>query len=261
MQYFKEDMETQTLQESYMSNLINTIQCSKTTFEDTNSESEDDNVVRRPVRVLLVKSPDLLYLATNEESTQKVQRDLHIALQLFYSKQPKETKNWFPKDKCVAYDKETKEYFRGMIIEKFDGKLYQIMLRDIAKEIVVSTAELYALREQFTRFREGAVRCHLANITPAGDKSKWSAISVEFLKEVFEKQSRTYISTKGPIDLKRKSMPVVMWYAETKSGGALEPSRTILHNINKLLVKNGLAFNIQRCVKKMKLVCLLYIHI
>lgn len=116
----------------------------------------------------------------------------------------------------------------------------------------MSKKNLHTFEEQFKSFPEGCFRCHLAGITPAGGSTKWSMIAVEFLQDLFLKQKEIYLIKCGEVDTAKKSLPVLMWYSEFVPGGALVPSRNVLHSVNKLLVKNGLALNVSAFVKEKK---------
>ncbi|KAF5273087.1 hypothetical protein FQR65_LT04829 [Abscondita terminalis] len=235
---------TKEKEKPYVFNLINTIQ-SVNSNDDQDSDAEQENVLRKPVKILSVKTPEEIFVEIEDSAIQKMQYELHQMLQGFYIKEKSESRNWEVNDPCVAYNPKNKQYFRGIILGKNDENFFKVMLRDVAEEIVIPETDIYVLQNQFKQFREKAVRCHLANITPAGDKNKWSALAIEFLQKTFEKHTKILMTKSGSIDKNRKSVPVIMWYSETKLDGPLEPAKIVLCNINKLLVKNGLAFNLK----------------
>ncbi|KAF2882776.1 hypothetical protein ILUMI_23400 [Ignelater luminosus] len=231
---------------SFVVDLLNTIQCSKQEDKDENEDSDDEekenlNKLRKEVRIVKAISPDLIYVAWNDEAARKEQHQLQCALHDHYSVQHAQTSP--PKDgeACVIHNNKDKQYYRAIILNKIDDLNFRVMLRDIAEEIIVSKGNIYPLEVQFKQFRDGAIRCHLSGILPAGDSSKWSGLSIEFLQELFKKKLNILMTKDGPIDTKRKSVPVAMWYSEFKPGEALKPSKCTLHNINKLLIKQGLA--------------------
>ncbi|KAF5295115.1 hypothetical protein FQA39_LY13266 [Lamprigera yunnana] len=240
---FIDETTSSKKEKPYVLNLMNTIQSTKSVL-DEESEPEQENVIRKPVTLLLVKSPDEIYVKVEDAELQKVQNEMHSALQEYYHRNHKESVTWQIGDPCVARDSINLQFYRATILEEKDDN-YKVMLKDMGKEIVVPKKNLFILENQFKQFREVAIRCHLAAITPAGDKNKWSALASEFLVNIFEEHKTILMTKCGSLDTNRKSVPVIMWYSEIKSGNALEPSKTILQNINKLLVKNGLAFKVK----------------
>lgn len=242
----KESSSGEKEEPSFVVDLLNTIQCSNQTDEDENEDSDKEeketlNKLRKKVRIVKAISPDLIYVAWNDEAARKEQHRLQCALHDYYSMQHAQTSS--PKDgeACVIRNNKDKRYYRAIILHKIDDLHFTVMLRDIAEEIIVSKGNIYPLDVQFKQFRDGAIRCHLSGILPAGDSTKWSCLSIEFLQELFKKKIDVLMTKDGPIDTERKSVPVVMWYSEFKPGEALKPSKLTLHNINKLLIKKGLA--------------------
>ncbi|KAK4882908.1 hypothetical protein RN001_006227 [Aquatica leii] len=243
VQYLVGEQSTTTKEKTYVFDLMSTIQCNKTN-DDNSSESEQEDVIRKPVKVLSVKSPDEIFVEIEDPVVQKMQFELHQSMQEYYGKQRNEIRSWKINDPCVAYNPTNKQFFRGIVLGQKDEN-FIIMLKDVADEIVVPANNIFMLQNQFKQFREKAVRCHLANIIPAGDKNKWSGLAIDFLQKLFEKHNKIFMTKNGSIDKIRKSVPIVMWYSETKHEGPLEPTKTVLCNINKLLVKNGLAFKVK----------------
>ncbi|KAK5650388.1 hypothetical protein RI129_001417 [Pyrocoelia pectoralis] len=234
---------------SYVIDLLNTIQSSRETEQQEGNDSEDDKeVIKKRVHVLSCKSPDEIFVELDDSLLTELHQELHSSLQKYYNKKLKKEKvDWQINDFCVAYNSKCDQFFRGIIIDKIDDKL-KVMLRDIVQEILVPSDALYVLHDQFKKQRERAIRCHLAFVIPAGDKNKWSGLAIDFLRNIFEQHHDISMTKNGAVDHDRKSVPVSMWYTETKLGGALERSKKILHNINKLLIKNGLALKVAGCL-------------
>ncbi|GJQ69520.1 hypothetical protein Trydic_g6620 [Trypoxylus dichotomus] len=229
--------------ESFTISMMKTIQATnhdqETSAKDPNSDEElSDHIWKKPIEVISAKSPDLIYVffTDNKEKMHEFQ----LELKHFYTKNRMTAPvQWEVGHTCVVNHR--KRYYRGIIMEVLSNDKYLVSLSDSAISVDVKAKQLGILDARFTAEPQFAIRCHLADITPAGGTDKWSAMACEFLQDVLGKNDKLYLARKGVIDKERKSMPVVIWYTEFLPGGALESSKTILHSVNKLLLKNGLA--------------------
>ncbi|KAB0802822.1 hypothetical protein PPYR_05008 [Photinus pyralis] len=241
--YFKKKLTDS--KQSYVIDLLSTIQSSRDNEPQEDSDSDSDNqVIKKRIHILSCTSPDEIFVELVDPSAAKLYEEMHSSLQVHYSKKRKaEKRDWKIDDLCVVYNTKCNQFFRGIITNKIEDK-FKVMLQDIVQEIVVPSAAIFVLHDQFKQHRERAIRCHLASVTPAGDKNKWSGLAIDFLRNIFDQYHDISMTKNGAVDRDRKSVPVSMWYTETKLGGALERSKQILHNVNKLLVKNGLALKL-----------------
>jgi hypothetical protein len=72
----------------------------------------------------------------------------------------------------------------------------QVFLKDVAEVEVVPLRNLQLLDPKFLTTRDGAVKCHLAGIRAAGDKTEWPILACEYLNEQIAKYPHFYITKK-----------------------------------------------------------------
>jgi len=72
----------------------------------------------------------------------------------------------------------------------------QVFLKDIAEVAEVSLRNLQLLDPKFLATRDGAVKCHLAGVRAAGDKTEWPSLACEYLNEQIAKYPHFYITKK-----------------------------------------------------------------
>lgn len=228
--------------ESFTINMLKTIQSTnhaETVTNDVDPEDEQipGNILKKAIEVISAENPGLIYVMFTENKERL--HEFQLELKHFYSKSVLQTSQWKVGHACVVYHR--KRYYRGVIVEILNNDRFVVSLRDYAITVETKGKQLGILDAKFTKDPEFAIRCHLADITPAGGTEKWSAMACEFLQDVLKNNTKLYLARKGQLDKIKKSMPVVIWYTEFLPGGALESSKTILHSINTLLLKNGLA--------------------
>lgn len=204
---------------------------------DSDDEEVTENIYRKPIEVISAESPDVIYV-TFTDNKQKL-HEFQLELKHFYTKTKLQPAEWAVGDPCVVYHR--KRYYRGIVSEILSNEKCLVSLSDYATNVEVKTKQLGILDERFTKDPQFAIRCHLADVLPAGGTGKWSGMACEFLQDILKNNTSLYLARKGELDKERKSMPVLIWYTEFLPGGALESSKTILHLVNKLLLKNGLA--------------------
>lgn len=223
--------------------MLKTIQATnhhqETLTKDVDSDDEEmsDNIWKKPIEVISSESPDLIHVTFTENKENF--HAFHLELKHFYTKNNLECAQWEIGNVCVVYHR--KRYYRGIILGVLANNKYFVTLNDCAINIEVKGSQLGILNVKFRQEPQFAIRCHLADITPAGGTGKWSAMACELLHDLLGKNEKLYLAKKGVIDKERKSMPVVIWYTEFLPGRALESSKTILHSVNKELMTNGLA--------------------
>lgn len=207
------------------------------------SECEEcEYILRKEINILKAVNPDLIYV-TVVEATENLHY-LKNSMLMYYANSPLKRSNWNISDTCVVFDKNRKHFARATVLDVTEESC-KVLLFDYGVEIDVVKSEIGILEEQFTRYPDFAIKCHLANIKPAGDSSKWSLMSNDFLNLICSKNHKFYFSKVGSIDLVKKSLPVTIWYTEFIQGGPLEVSRHKLHNINNLLIEKGVALKIK----------------
>lgn len=218
---------------------------SQTSGAESMNVIQNDNRTYQEVSVLNVDDPDRIYVSINNSTLMQQKMQLFKALQIYYGSQTVST-TIFPVDShCVVFHKKQKMFVRAIVTNLREEK-YEVLLYDLGENLDVPKDTVWELNEKFEQVPSFAVKCHLANITPAGDRKKWSHMAIELLKDVFKTQTRIYVTKDGLIDTERKSMPVIMLYTEFVEGGPLEKSTYNYININKMLVDKGLAFKKNR---------------
>jgi hypothetical protein len=74
--------------------------------------------------------------------------------------------------------------------------ILQVFLKDIAEVEIVPLINLQLLDPKFLATRDGAVKCHLAGVRAAGDKTEWPSLACEYLGEQIAKYPHFYITKK-----------------------------------------------------------------
>ena len=74
--------------------------------------------------------------------------------------------------------------------------MYQVALVDNGSEISVSQKELWVLPASCLSTPGFALRCHLANVVPAGDITKWSRTACETLQSKLMTPSACFLVPK-----------------------------------------------------------------
>ncbi|XP_018327657.1 uncharacterized protein LOC108738643 isoform X2 [Agrilus planipennis] len=246
VQWTKEVVKKQS-QPAFTLDLMKTIQGRNTSNEYPSKSSPpcEEGGIKKPVKVLLAESPDLIYVSLEDDNIKEYQSSLHILLQEYYPADSKQKTNWELEDLCVVYNEHSKTFNRA-IIKEIEGEKIKVFLCDGGKHITVSPKDVYTLDDKFKRTPNGAIRCHMSGITPAGDPNKWSRMAVEYLTELVAKEKNFFISKSGETDLTNKSLAITLWFQEITQAGPLEPSKAVLHSINNLLIVNGLALKCKK---------------
>ncbi|XP_056637361.1 uncharacterized protein LOC130445637 [Diorhabda sublineata] len=202
------------------------------------SDNEDDtNVVKQKIEVVEFVDPSLIYIkfCKNEQ----IEMNLNKELQIHYSKERTTKDSWDVGEFCIVLYNFS--YVRGKILEKIDNNKYRVNVYDKAANVEVSLNKIFEFDKYFSKFPNVAYKAHLANIRPAGG-DKWSLSSIEALERLFEKYE--IFGTRVEGDTTGKSIPMQMWYAHVKMGGALEASKTKFISLNQLLIKLGFAYKL-----------------
>lgn len=72
----------------------------------------------------------------------------------------------------------------------------QVFLKDIAEVEIVPLHNLQLLDPKFMGTRDGAVKCHLAGVRAAGDKTEWPSLACEYFNEQTAKYPHLFITKK-----------------------------------------------------------------
>lgn len=244
--------------ETFTLDLLKTIQSTGKQLENDKEEEEVDenddynNVIKKEIIVLRADNPDLIYVQFKDDFVKKHFLEMDSNLQEFYSKNKPQSDKLEVGNSCVVHRRNTDNFNRATVLEITDDKA-MVQLCDRSETIEVQKEDLYDLDDKFKIYPNFAFKCHLDDISPAGDSKKWSFLAVEYLQEIFKNQHKI-LMTKSSMDTERNSWPVIMWYVEFVCSGPLEPTKKVLHCINKELISNGLALKKRTLHKKSNIV-------
>jgi hypothetical protein len=71
-----------------------------------------------------------------------------------------------------------------------------VFLKDIAETEVVPLSNLQLLDPKFSTLHDGAIKCHLAGVRPAGDKTEWPILAREYLIEKVDEYPYIFVTKK-----------------------------------------------------------------
>ncbi|CAH1987754.1 unnamed protein product [Acanthoscelides obtectus] len=210
---------------------------------DDGSEDDDPNVVKQPINVVKVVSPELIHIKF--QSLLEKEQQLHKELQIHYFKEQETKDSWELDELCVV--NYSNFYIRGKIVAKLPDDQYRINVYDLVEEATKHVTQIYVCTKYFAKQPNSVFKAHLGNIRPAGGE-KWSLTSIETLQKIFGKYKDIY-GTKIAIDASdkpqaTKSIPMHMWYTKVKLGGALEANVKKFISVNNKLVKMGFAYKV-----------------
>ncbi|VEN52474.1 unnamed protein product [Callosobruchus maculatus] len=207
---------------------------------DDESDEEDRNVVKQPINVVKVVSPELIHIKF--QSLVEKEQALHKELQIHYFKEHETKESWEIDELCVV--SHSNFYIRGKIVAKLPDNKYRINIYDLVEEVTKHVSNIFVCTKYFAKQPNSVFKAHLGDIRPAGG-DKWSLSSIETLQKIFEKYKDIY-GTKIPVVADKaqtsKSIPMHMWYMKVKVGGALEANITKFISVNNKLVKMGFAY-------------------
>lgn len=69
-------------------------------------------------------------------------------------------------------------------------------MNDVAKEEIVPLTNLQLLDPKFLPLHDGAIKCHLAGVRAAGDKTEWPSMACEFLSDQLAEYPYIFITKK-----------------------------------------------------------------
>jgi hypothetical protein len=70
----------------------------------------------------------------------------------------------------------------------------QVFLKDIAEVEIVPLSNLQLLDPKFLSVHDGAIKCHLAGVRAAGDKTEWPGMACELLNDHIAEYPYKYIT-------------------------------------------------------------------
>ncbi|XP_065225661.1 tudor domain-containing protein 1 isoform X2 [Planococcus citri] len=134
--------------------------------------------------------------------------------------------------RCAAYSEKDDKWYRAKVTEIKENGDVTVFFKDIAREETVKKEYLYSLPQQFGKFIDGTVACHMVNIE---DRSEWPEDLCESFRNSLDSYNSIYVvkMTKEP----NRTLPVELWGKTVSCGGAFAPSTEEWTNLNQLLMK------------------------
>lgn len=255
---------------SFTLDLMNTIQgtdASDMEFEVEDDDEEEDSggKGRREVTVLLVKSPDEIYIKVKSHDPESliIEQILVRKLQLHYGGGAAQSERhnidsaWQKGDNIVAYNYETAQYHRCLIQQVLgEGKQgYVVICRDRAIEFKAEHSFIYPLHEDFIDVPYFSKRVRLSNIQPMNNK--WPLFATDIVNNLCNLSNSDGPGSAGTLNNRKYyyretgkseflengeiTQPGILWICTLKSCGPLERSRYQYRSVNKQLVSAGVA--------------------
>lgn len=215
------------------------------------SKMDKSITLPEPVIVRHIKSFDEIYVFFHRymDAFQKLHYDIQMHIEninfgssfKFNLSDPsfeKETHIWNVKDHCLVIDPTGKqnEWLRGKIISIKTGEICLIYLRDFGKTIESKLIYLEQIPEQIRIVRDFAWTIQLAAVTPA--KGYPNELCTQVLQDIIAMNKELAISAFNETDKNKRC--VILWGIHEVTA-ALMPDRIEYININKKLVKQGVA--------------------
>ncbi|KAI8791008.1 RING finger protein 17 [Biomphalaria glabrata] len=205
------------------------------------SDSSKSFTLSSCIKVLMsfYKSPSDFYVRIIDKEDNL--KELMEGLQAFYAGSIHETSiRWKVNDYCTAKFSDNK-WYRCNIIEKLSDHEYVLHSVDYGYEHKLESCDMRRLTNEFgTKLECTAVRCHLAELLPAGsmDKNNWSKTAGEYMYQAI-KDKILYIKQEGdPTEL---GLPVDIIMEEEKPETAFDPATHSYHSLRQCILKQGLA--------------------
>lgn len=256
---------------SFTLDLLNTIQGAEAKQIEQEDDDDDDESAaegtmgRMEVDVLLVKSPDEIYIKVKSRDPQvaQIEPDLVRRLQLHYgggaaaSERGDGENVWQKGDNIVAYNYHTAQFHRGVLLQIPTDvqEQYTVLCRDRAIEFKTEYSSIYPLAAEFEEIPYLSKRIRLANIQPLL-QNKWSLFASDLIRTMCNlgncdtPNSGTanpkyyYMKTGIAHDMGdggEKAQPGILWVCTLISCGPLERSRYQYRSVNKKLMRSGVA--------------------
>ncbi|XP_050437515.1 RING finger protein 17 isoform X2 [Adelges cooleyi] len=149
--------------------------------------------------------------------------------------------HWKENDKCAVFINRFGNWYRGQVT-KIDHvtKIVSVYFYDLDETIEYkSTKNLYVLEDNICKEKCGIIHCSMYKLLPLGTSNgEWPMYTCDRLSGELNKYSSVYINKKGR---EGDIVWVEIWVKDLNKPKALEPLRTCWININKFMLKEGLA--------------------
>ncbi|XP_065371738.1 uncharacterized protein qin isoform X2 [Calliphora vicina] len=237
---------------------------------DDNLKASTANPIKRTlVKITHVINPGEFYiqLANLIQGTKAFHQQIQeVQAKKSGTKQPLpyETREWFENNHCLVYTKyhssqftqppdgpllDHFEWYRGIItkITYLPGEepTFSVFLRDIGVTICsIYSQQLYSIDPQLDRVTNAVYCCHLACIEPAGGKT-WSQSAIDSFQHYVMTAETLSVSLHGKRNQEKNSLAIVLWSSKMETANPLAPCITKYSNINRNLVRKGLAHMVE----------------
>ncbi|KAI0240502.1 hypothetical protein LSAT2_008731 [Lamellibrachia satsuma] len=218
----------------------------RTAPSHVSSSGELDMADDAQVKVLPshVESPDKIFVQLADTSgLNSLMCDLDTAYQ---DSNLSDSASWKEKDYCAALYSGNKRWHRAQIMSIKDDIVEVIML-DYGYRDTLNLSFLRPLDEGFLTQSSFCLRCHLTDIQPAGDITRWSCTACEYLVELLSK-GMCFIKPKGEVE--DGSLATDLLLEERIMGDALSADRVEYNSVTKALLEKGLALPKRRAIAK-----------
>ena len=130
-----------------------------------------------------------------------------------------------------------KSWYRARV-DVVDGDKLDVFLLDYGHQVIATATDVRPLKEEFMEKACYCMRCHFAELQPAGDSSKWSQTACEFLVEELTDQ-QCFLVQMG--DMEAGSLPIDLLIPEVIKGDALTSDQVKFNSVGERLRDQGLA--------------------
>ncbi|RUS69352.1 hypothetical protein EGW08_022885 [Elysia chlorotica] len=147
--------------------------------------------------------------------------------------------NWKLGEFCAVKHPDDKLWYRGKILSC--DPYYLVEMVDFGFKKIVDYLDIRLLARPLGEFMEcAAVRCHIANLVPAGsgDPTKWSRTASEFMKTE-TKDRRLFIKQEG--DVNDQGLPIDIIVETEIPETAFDPAVRMYHSLRQAILDKGLA--------------------
>ncbi|XP_064594560.1 RING finger protein 17-like [Liolophura sinensis] len=156
--------------------------------------------------------------------------------------------SWKPGDYCAAKRSDDR-WYRGRIEKKISESKMEVFMEDFGFTEEMDTCDLQGLSDVFIKnYGSFCQLCHIADILPTGDVTKWSQTAVEFVCAELRKKT-CFLVKKGEKD-ESGSQPIDLLIEVLIQESALEPASRDYYSLCEKLKEKGLAMPVRRKVTK-----------
>ncbi|XP_033107010.1 RING finger protein 17-like [Anneissia japonica] len=189
------------------------------------------------VRISHVVSPSCLYVQLKTAGKDGLE-SLQKAMMEHLMKTPVDTGDWTEGDIGAMIYMSNDFYSRAKVIELIPENKAKVEMIDYGNTNVVTVSKLRRLTSELASIQPFAIRCHLANVFPAGGKD-WTKTACEYLAGKLQ-ELECYILKEDEIN-KDGSFPIDLLYKKSWKELAKGKNTEETELVSELLINDGLA--------------------